>query len=152
VECDANHIQAEVVQHDFFTQSHASSSRSKWLTNLNQTLEECQILLCLQEADLEVQEVILVEEQVRGLHPPDGRDLSVKLEETRARVDGINSKHAAEVGRLSQLVMGMSNAIVDLGMLPVQDITQLLKSGREVLTAVGLIFECLREAQASSAG
>jgi hypothetical protein len=35
VECDANHIQAEVVQHDFFTQSHASSSRSKWITNLN---------------------------------------------------------------------------------------------------------------------
>jgi hypothetical protein len=32
-----------------------------------------------------VQEAILAEEQARGLHPPDGRDLSVELEETRTR-------------------------------------------------------------------
>jgi hypothetical protein len=29
--------------------------------------------------DLEVQEVMLVEEQVHGLHPFDGQDLSVEL-------------------------------------------------------------------------
>jgi hypothetical protein len=31
-------------------------------------LEELQIFLCLQEMDLEVQEAILAEEQVHGLH------------------------------------------------------------------------------------
>jgi hypothetical protein len=93
-----------------------------------------------------VQEAILAEKQVRGLHPPDGRDLSVELEETRACVDGINGEHAAEAERLSQLVMGISNALVDLGMLPVQDIPQLPKSAREVLMAARLILELLREA------
>jgi hypothetical protein len=44
---DTSHVQAEVVQQHFSAQSHTSSSRSKWTTNLNQTLEECQILLCL---------------------------------------------------------------------------------------------------------
>jgi hypothetical protein len=32
----------------------------------------------------EVQEVILAEEQAHGLHPPDGCNQSVELEETRA--------------------------------------------------------------------
>jgi hypothetical protein len=38
-----------------------------------------------------------------------------------------------------------------LGMLPVQDILQFLKSAQEVLTAVGLLLECLQETWASSA-
>jgi hypothetical protein len=47
--------------------------------------------------------------------------------------------------------VGISNALVDLGMLPVQDIPQLPKLAREVLIVVGLILERLREAQASGA-
>jgi hypothetical protein len=35
-------------------------------------LEECKILFCLQEMDLDVQEMILAEDQERGLHPTDG--------------------------------------------------------------------------------
>jgi hypothetical protein len=42
-------------------------------------------------------------------------------------VDEIRGGRATEVGRLSQLVMGISNALADIGMLPVQDIFQLLK-------------------------
>jgi hypothetical protein len=41
-----------------------------------------------------VQEEILAKEQARGQHPPDGRDLSVELEE-------IIGKRAVEVVRLS---------------------------------------------------
>jgi hypothetical protein len=37
-------------------------------------------------------------------------------------VDGINGECTTEAGRLSQQVMGISNALVDLGMLPIQDI------------------------------
>jgi hypothetical protein len=37
--------------------------------------------------------------------------------------------------------MGISNTLVDLGILPIQDIPQLSKSAREVLVAVGLILE-----------
>jgi hypothetical protein len=38
-EHDASHVWADVVQHDFSAQSRASSSRSKWLIDLNRTLE-----------------------------------------------------------------------------------------------------------------
>jgi hypothetical protein len=72
-------------------------------------------------------------------------------EETHARVDGIISRRATEAGRLSQLVVGISNALVDLGMLPIQDIAQLPESAQEVLTAAGLILDCLREEKASAA-
>jgi hypothetical protein len=48
--------------------------------------------------------------------------------------------------------MGISNALVDLGMLPVQDIPQLPKSAQEVLMAAGLLLERLQEAQASDTG
>jgi hypothetical protein len=78
--------------------------------------------------DLEVQEAILAEEEACGLHPFDGRDLSVELEDIHAHVDMIEGERAIKAGQLLQLVMEISNALVDLGMLPVQDIPQLPKS------------------------
>jgi hypothetical protein len=80
---------------------------------------------------------------------PNGQDLLAELEETRACVDEINSECAIEAERLSQLVVGISNAL-DLDMVPIQDIPQLPMSAREVLTTAGLILEHLREVQASS--
>jgi hypothetical protein len=73
-------VHADDVQRGFFAQACASSSRSKQLTDLVRTLEECQILLRLQEPDLEVHEAILVVELEHGLHSFDGRDLSVELD------------------------------------------------------------------------
>jgi hypothetical protein len=40
----------------------------------------------------------LSEEPKRGLHPPDGRDLSAELGKTDARVLGINGEHVVEAG------------------------------------------------------
>jgi hypothetical protein len=51
----------------------------------------------------------------------------VELDKAHALMDGITNERATEVMRLSHHVMGISNALVDLGMLPVQDIAQLLK-------------------------
>jgi hypothetical protein len=45
-----------------------------------------------------------------------------ELDKTPARVDRIDGEHATEADQLSQLVVEISNALVDLGMLPVQDI------------------------------
>jgi hypothetical protein len=53
-EHDDSRVRAEAVQQDFFAQACASSSRPRQLTNLNRRLEECQILLFLQEMDLKV--------------------------------------------------------------------------------------------------
>jgi hypothetical protein len=42
--------------------------------------------------------------------------------------------------------------LVDLAMMPVQDIAQLPKWAREVLPVVDLVLKCLEEALASGAG
>jgi hypothetical protein len=63
--------------------------------------------------------MILAEEQECGLHPPDGRGLSAELGQTYTHMDRINDKCAAKAGRLLQKVMGISNTLVDLGLLPV---------------------------------
>jgi hypothetical protein len=83
-ECNASHVCANAIQWDFFAQVCTSSSRFKQLSGLGQTLEECQILLYLQDTDLEVCEVILAEELERRQHSTDGRDLSVELGKARA--------------------------------------------------------------------
>jgi hypothetical protein len=67
-------------------------------------LEERQILLCLLETDLEVQEAMLVEEQARSLHPFDGCDLSTELEGLHVHVDGVEGECTTKTGQLSQLV------------------------------------------------
>jgi hypothetical protein len=58
-------------------------------------------------------------------------------------VDGVEDIRIAEAGKLSTLVVGISNSLVDLGMLSIQDIPQLPKSVQEVLAAVGLILVLL---------
>jgi hypothetical protein len=54
-----------------------------------------------------------------------------------------HNKRAVEVGELSALVVEASNALVDLEMLPIQDIPQLPKMAQEVLKAEGVILECM---------
>jgi hypothetical protein len=72
--------------------------------------------------DLEVHEMKLAEEQARDSHPFDGRDLLAELEELCTRVAGVEDEHAADAGKLSILVMGISNVLIDLRTLPIQDI------------------------------
>jgi hypothetical protein len=85
-------------------------------------LDKCQILLSLQEMDLEVREVKVVVEQACGLDSFDGRDLSTELEEIHTCVAGVKDECITEAGKLLKLVVEISNALVDLGMLPIRDI------------------------------
>jgi hypothetical protein len=62
---------------------------------------------------------MLVEEQARGLHPFDGRDLSVELDELCERVDRVKVERATKARQLSRLVAEISNTLVDLGILPI---------------------------------
>jgi hypothetical protein len=112
-------------------------------------LEERHILLSLQETFLEVCEAKLAKEHARGLYSFDGRDLPGKLEELHMRVAGFVDERTAEAGKLSTLVVGITNALVDLGMLPIQDIPQLLKMSQEILAVTSLILKHLREEHAS---
>jgi hypothetical protein len=76
----------------------------------------------------------------------------VELEKLHAHVDKVEDEHVAEAEKLSTLVVGISNAPVDLGMLLIRDIPQLPKLVHEVLTVVGLILERLQEEHASDTG
>jgi hypothetical protein len=78
--------------------------------------------------------------------------LSVELEKLHAHVDRVEDEHVTEAEKLSTLVVGISNAPVDLGMLLIRDIPQLPKLVHEVLTVVGLILERLQEEHASDTG
>jgi hypothetical protein len=62
----------------------------------------------------------------------------VELEQLRLRMAGVKNERAVKIGELSQLVMEISNALVDLGMSPIWDIPQLLKSALEVLAVTEL--------------
>jgi hypothetical protein len=98
-----------------------------------------------------VREAILAEELECGLHPTNGRDLSTEMDKARARVARIDGERAAEAKQLSQRVMRISNVLVNLGQLPVQDIPQLPKSAQEVMPMVDLLLKHLQEALTSSA-
>jgi hypothetical protein len=83
---DASRARADAIRWDCSAQLSASSSWSGWLDTPSWSLEERATLLCLQETDLEVHEAILVDELECSLRPSDKWDLSVELDEVRARV------------------------------------------------------------------
>jgi hypothetical protein len=97
-----------------------------------------------------VWETIKEEELERGMYRTDEPDLSAELDKARVRVDRIDNEHAVEVKQLSQWVVRISIIMFDLGLLPIQDIPQLLKSAQEVLLVVD-ILKRLQEVLASGA-
>jgi hypothetical protein len=58
----------------------------------------------------------------------------------------------AKAMNLSWSINEISDALVDLGIFPIQDIPEHLKLAQDILTAVSLILESLREEHASDAG
>jgi hypothetical protein len=64
----------------------------------------------------------------------------------------VEDECTVEAGELSQLVMEISDALVDLGMFPIRDIPWHPKTTQGVLVVVGLILELLREEHASDVG
>jgi hypothetical protein len=77
----------------------------------------------LQEVDLKRQEEKLVEEQAQCLCY-----LSVELEEFCECMAGVEGEHGTEAMILSRSLMEVSNAPIDLGVLPIEDIPQCLMS------------------------
>jgi hypothetical protein len=78
--------------------------------------------------------------------------LSAELEELHESVAGIEGDHSTEGMKLSWSVREISDALVDLGVFPIQDIPQHLKSAQDVLMVTDLILERLREERASGTG
>jgi hypothetical protein len=99
-----------------------------------------------------VSDTILAKELECDLHPTNGRHLSGELDKAHAHVDRIDGERVTEAKQLSQQVMRISNILVNLGLLSIQDIPQLPKSTQEVLPVVDLILKHLQEALPSGIG
>jgi hypothetical protein len=97
-------------------------------------------------------EEILAEDLERDLDHPDGCDLPGELGETRAWVHGIASDQAIEVGRLSRQLVWLAGILTNLGLSPIEDIPQLLKTTQDALPVVALVLKCLQDALDSDAG
>jgi chemotaxis protein histidine kinase CheA len=104
----------------------------------------------VRETDLEWWEEKLAEDQARGLYSFDGRNLSAELENLYERVAEVEDECATKAEQLSRSVREISDALVDLGMLPIWDIPVQPRSAQDVLAAFVLILERLREEHASS--
>jgi hypothetical protein len=76
----------------------------------------------VQEVDLERHEEKLVEDQAQGLYPPGDRSLPSELGKHHDRIAGTEDDRAVEVEQLSRLIREISDAQVDLNVLPIQDI------------------------------
>jgi hypothetical protein len=81
-----------------------------------------QFILSVQEVDLERREERLTADQVWCLHPSVRRNFSLELGELWERVAGVRDGRAVEGEQLSRLTMAVSDALVDLNVLPIQGI------------------------------
>jgi hypothetical protein len=97
----------------------------------------------MQEMDLERWEEELVDDQAWGLYPPNGRDLLLELGKLRKRVGEVEDDHAVEAEQLSRLTKEISNALVDLNVLPIQGIPSQPRSVKDVMAGFGLVLERL---------
>jgi hypothetical protein len=94
----------------------------------------------------------LAEELECGLHHPHGRDLLVELDKTQAHVYWIADDRAAEVGLLSRRLVWVASVLIDLGLLPIEDIPYVLKTTQDALPMIVLVLKHLQEVLDSGAG
>jgi hypothetical protein len=106
-------------------------------------LEEAKVLVAEQKRDLKVRQVAMAEAQAHDLYPHDGWDLLAELEGLHERMAGVKDECVAKAEEPVALVMGISKALVDLSLPPIQGVPQVLRKAREVLEATGIILKCL---------
>jgi hypothetical protein len=68
----------------------------------------------------------------------------VELEELHERMDGVESEHTIVAMQLSRSVMQISDALVDQGVFPIQDIPAHLKSAQDVFAVASRFLDHLR--------
>jgi hypothetical protein len=76
----------------------------------------------------------------------------VELEELRGHMARVEVERATKAVQLSQSVMEISDALVDLCVFPIRHIPTQPRSARDVLMVVSLVLERLQEEHASSTG
>jgi hypothetical protein len=82
----------------------------------------------------------------------DRRNPPAELYKARAWTNEIANDRAAEAKRLSRQLMSVAGILIDLGLLPMEDIPRLPKTVQDALVAVILVLERLQGALDSGAG
>jgi hypothetical protein len=77
--------------------------------------------------------------------PPNGSDQLSELGKLRERVVEVEDDRVIEAEKLSWSTMEISNALVDLNVLPIQGIPSQSRSVKDVMAAFGPVLEWLRE-------
>jgi hypothetical protein len=110
------------VREDYQARVRASIVGRYHSLEFDRVLSGRQFILSVQVVDLERQEEKLVEDQARGLYPPNGRSLPSELVKLHQCIAGTEDDHAIEAEELSQSIREISNALVNHNVLPIQDI------------------------------
>jgi hypothetical protein len=119
MECDVAHDRAGAVRQDYHARLCASIAYWRRSLEFNRVLSGRQFILSVQEINLERQEKELNNDQARGLYPPDGRNLWSELGKLHERMAEVEDDHAVEAKQLSRSTMEISNALVNLNVLPI---------------------------------
>jgi hypothetical protein len=104
------------------------------------------------EQDLELRAAALVEAQAQGLNPQDNRDEMTEFVALHQLLWDAEMDRVIEVGRLVTLVRDVSKVLEDLGMSLIPWIPRDPRTASDVLGAVHVILECVKEAYDSGYG
>jgi hypothetical protein len=95
---------------------------------------------------------VLAEAQSRGINPRDNCDELMEFIELRWLLQDIKVDRITEAGRLGALVREVSQVLENLGMPPIPGIPRDPRTVSDVLEAMDVILECVKEAYDSGHG
>jgi hypothetical protein len=130
----------------------AHTTRAKHSLNLDKMLGEKKVELDGREHDLNLREAMLAEAQTRGLNPQDDHDELMEFVELRRHLRDVEADRAAKIGRLAILLSDVSKVLVDLGVPSILGIPRDLHTAGDLLGAVDINLEHLRDDYASGHG
>jgi hypothetical protein len=143
MECDATLDRARVIKKDYHARLHTSTTGWWFSPEFDRVLSRHRYVLSVQETDLQRRDKELADDQGWDLHPPDKWDLPSKLGKLREHMAEVEDDHIVEDEQLSWSMREISNAFVDLIVLPIQGIPLQPRSVKDVMAMFDLVLECL---------
>jgi hypothetical protein len=114
--------------------------------NFDKMLGEKRARLDEQERDLELRTAALAEAQAQWINPWDYRDELMEFVELQRLLQDVEVDHVTEAGWVAALVREVSQVLENVGMPPIPGIPRDPCTGSDVLEAVDVILERVKEA------
>jgi hypothetical protein len=143
---DVEWTKAKATRKEYLDKMAAHTTCAKHSLGLDKILGEKKVELDGREQDHELREAVLVEAQNRGLNPRDNRDELMELIELRKLLQDTKADRVIEASWLATLVRDVSKVLQDHGMPPIPEISRDPCTAGDVLEAVDVILEHLKEA------